>query len=252
MKGTPLAGTLAAIALSCVLGGSAAADQSYTVAGRDSFAIGAGDIRSDVTYAGTQTLSIRRHGKVTRYTAKVTYTRSDGNAASDATSRYVADVLPSGETVDSADGDPDYLTVLNQPFAAQLDPQTLADLRSLRGALPFDFPSPFTGSSLHGYLEHTGNGMLGPRRAIGVRFESTGPMSGSLPDRPGMKLVGKIAMRGTAYYDAATALLLELKTTVTITGTVSNRTGGDPVTIVYDRTIRADLPHASENARKGP
>ena len=66
--------------------------------------------------------------------------------------------MATGEALDSADHDPDYLTVLNQPFAAQLDRQTVDDLRHLKGALPFDFPSPFTGSSLHGYLQHVSGG----------------------------------------------------------------------------------------------
>jgi len=221
---------------------AAGTEQAYNVAGKDSFSIGAGDIRSEVSYAGKQTLSLRRRGKTTRYEARVTYTRSDGAASSDATGTYVADVLPSGDTLDSANGDPDYLTVLNQPFAARLDPQTLVDLRRLRGALPFDFPSPFVGSTLHGHLAHLPAGPLGTRKAIGVRFEAAGPMKGALPDRPGLTLDGKISMRGNAYYDARDAMLLALETTVTITGFVSNRSGKDPVTIVYHRSIRAALP----------
>ena len=63
-------------------------------------------------------------------------------------------------------------------------------------------------------------------------------MKGQLPDRPGLTLAGTIAMRGTAYYDANSALLLALDTTVTITGNVSNRSNNDPVTIVYSRIIR--------------
>ncbi|GAC1300609.1 MAG: hypothetical protein NVSMB19_07450 [Vulcanimicrobiaceae bacterium] len=233
--------TLVTFAFVSALEATALADQRYTVSGKDSFAIGAGDIRSEVSYAGTQTLKMTRHGKLTRYRAHVVYTRSDGTAATEATSDYVADVLPSGEARDTADHDPDYLTVLNQPFAAKLDRQTLSDLQHLDGALPFDFPSPFTGSSLHGYLKHIGNAPLGPHRSIGVRFESAGTMKGALPDRPGMTLTGTIAMRGTAYYDVENALLLALDTTVTITGTVSNRSSNDPVTIVYARTIRADV-----------
>jgi hypothetical protein len=71
-------------------------------------------------------------------------------------------------------------------------------------------------------------------------------MKGELPDRPGLTLVGTIAMRGTAYYAIDTALLLALETTVTITGNVSNRSGKDPVTIVYARTIRAEIPALPE------
>lgn len=245
-----LATALGALAILVALRAPALADQRYAVSGKDSFSIGAGDIHSEVSYRGTQTLKMVHHGKVTRYAAHVTYTRNDGGAQSGATSDYVADVLPTGEARDTADRDPDYLTVLNQPFSAQLDRQTLADLQHLEGALPFDFPSPFTGSSLHGYLKHIGNGMMGPHRSIGVRFESAGAMKGALPDRPGLTLTGTIAMKGTAYYDLDSALLLALDTTVTITGKVSNRSSNDPVTIVYARTIRADVPHVTESAGK--
>jgi hypothetical protein len=59
-------------------------------------------------------------------------------------------------------------------------------------------------------------------------------------------------MRGTAYYDGATALLLALDTVVTITGNVSNRSNKDPVTIVYSRTIRAGLQTKSERTAATP
>jgi hypothetical protein len=59
-------------------------------------------------------------------------------------------------------------------------------------------------------------------------------------------------MRGTAYYDIDTALLLALETTVTITGNVSNRSGKDPVTIVYARTIRAEVPARAERTAGQP
>lgn len=252
MKRAPLAASLLTMILVALPHAVLASDQTYVVTGKDSFAIGAGDIRSEVTYSGTQRLRISRHGKTMRFKAHVVYTRSDGTAQIDATGEYVADVLPSGETLDYADHDPDYLTVLNQPFSAQLDRATLGDLQHLAGPLPFDFPSPFTGSSLHGYLQHIGNAPIASRRAIGVRFESAGPMKGGLPDRPGLTLVGTIAMRGTAYYDLNSAILLELDTTVVITGNVSNRSGKDPVTITYARTIRADAPRAVQSAGKAP
>jgi len=218
-----------------------ATERSYAVSGKDIFSIGAGDISSEVSYAGTQTLSLQHRGTIVRYVAHVTYTRTDGVASSGASAEYVADVLPSGDMLDSADRDPDYLTVLNQPFAARLDLATLKDLQHLAGALPFDFPSPFTGSSLHGHLVHLPAGTIGKRRAIGVRFEAAGPMSGELPDRPGMTLRGTIAMRGNAYYDDGDAMLLSLATIVTISGNVSNRSGKDPVTIIYRRNIRASV-----------
>jgi hypothetical protein len=245
-----LVGPIVVLFLCCARSGAHAA-QSYAVAGKDQFSIGAGDITSEVAYAGTQTLAITHHGKFTRMRARVVYKRSDGAASTDAVGDYVADLAPTGELVASADRDPDYLTVLNQPFAAELDRATLGDLKHLHGAVPFDFPSPFTGSSLHGYLQHIGSGGFGPRHVVGVRFEAEGPMKGALPDRPGLTLSGKIAMKGTAYYDTDSSLLLVLDTTVTITGNVSNRTGNDPVTIVYQRKISADEPRPVTQASAG-
>jgi hypothetical protein len=249
MKRAPFAAALTVLILLGEVRAGRAEQRAYVVAGKDSFSIGAGDIHSDVTYAGRQTLVLRRRGKLTRYAAHVTYTRSDGVASTDATGEYVSDVLPTGDMLDSADHDPDYLTVLNQPFAARLDLQTLKDLRQLTGSLPFDFPSPFTGSSLHGHLAHVRNGMVGPSHGIGVSFEAAGPMNGALPDRPGLTLSGTIAMRGNAYYDERDAMLLSLETTVTIKGNVSNRSGKDPVTITYRRSIRRDLLDRTQSAK---
>jgi hypothetical protein len=249
MKRAPLVASFFLVAVLWGPGALARAGQVYSVAGTDSFSIGAGDIQSEVSYSGTQTLSLHRRGRVLRYKAHVEYQRSDGSASTEAAGDYVADVLGSGETVDAADHDPDYLTVLNQPFAAQLDADTLKDLRHLKGSLPFDFPSPITGSALHGYLEHVADGPINGRQALGVKFEAAGPMRGQLPDRPGLTLEGAISMRGTAYYDVKTALLLALQTTVTIEGSVSNRAGKDPVKIVYDRTIRARRSDPAQTAR---
>jgi len=252
MKPVPVVWTAVILACLWETGAAAGAGQAYAVAGRDRFSIGSGDIQSDISYSGTETLTVTKRGRLIRLNAHATYTRSDGEASTDASGDFTADLLPTGETLDSADHDPDYLTVLNQPFAAQLDRQTLADLQHLHGAVPFDFPSPFTGSSLHGYLEHLGGGSIGTRRATGVKFEAVGPMRGELPDRPGLTLTGTIAMRGTAFYDVASALLLALDTTVTIRGNVSNRSGRDPVTITYARTIRAELPPGNQPAPAGP
>lgn len=243
---------LALVASLCRPETASAQGATYAVTGKDSFAIGAGDIRSEISYSGTQTLVMTHRGKSTRFHAHVSYMRTDGDASAHASADYVADVAPSGEMVASADRDPDYLTVLNQPFAAQLDRATLADLRRLKGTLPFDFPSPFTVSSLHGYLARLGSAPVGGRRSLGVRFEAAGPMQGALPDRPGLSLDGTITMRGTAFYDLDSALLLSLDTTVTIAGSVSNRTGKDPVTIVYTRTIKSVAPANGASAGKAP
>jgi hypothetical protein len=247
-----VAATFLALALAGALGAPArAADQRYLVSGRDSFVIGAGDIESEVQYRGTQRLTVTHRGKVSRYVAKVAYERNDQGAATSASADYVVDLLPNGDPLDAADHDPDYLTVLNQPFSAQLDPKTLRDLRDLHGSTPFDFPSPFTGSVIHGRLTALGTGILGPHQVAGVRFEAAGPMKGRLPDRPGLSLVGTIAMSGSAYYDLDSALLVWLDATVTISGTVSNRESNDPVTIVYRRTIRSDDQARASTAERG-
>jgi len=231
-----------AVALFYALGPAAQAAQTstwtYATIGSDDFSIGAGDVKSSVGYRGRQTLTIERHGERIRFRAHVRYTRSEASADHQLAANYVADVLPSGTLLSSSDRDPDYLTILNQPFAAQLDGPTLTDLSGLHGSLPFDFPSPFTGSSLHGYLQHVTAGPVKGHPSVAVRFEAAGRMRGALPDRPGLSLGGTIAMRGTAYYDRRTAVLLVLDTTVTISGNVSNRTSRDPVTIVYARSIR--------------
>ena len=229
---------------------AALADQTYSVSGSDTFVIGINDIHNDVLYRGAETLTIVRRGQATRYVAKLDCTRTEQGADSNEKADYVADILPSGEQLDAADHDPDFLTILNQPFSVQLDRATLGDLRALHGSLPFDFPSPMTGSALHGLLESAGSGLIGSRRALGVKFRAGGPMRGALPERPGLVLLGNIVMRGTAYYDVDTALLLALEATVTITGKLTDRGSPDPVRIVYKRTLRALEPASRDSPIK--
>ncbi len=218
---------------------AASGDQTYATSGSDDFTIGAGNGGSVVRYTGTQTLHVHKRGKLLRYSARLSYTRGADGDERRGEATYVADVLPSGELAGASDHDPNYLTVLNQPFAAQLDAAALADLRRLRKPLPFDFPSPFTGSSLHGFLQRRPSLAFGKRRTVAIRFEAAGTMNGALPDRAELVLAGTIAMRGTAYYDVASQLLLALTTKVTISGTVSNGTHDDRVRIVYARSLRA-------------
>lgn len=228
-----------ALALSGELfAGQARAGQAYTVTGKDSFTIGGGDIESEVDYRGTETLNVIRHGKVTRYVAHVEYMRTEAGASTAQRGSFVLDVLPSGEELDSANHDPDYLAVLNQPFAVQLDGATLAALRGLSGTLPFSFPSPFSTTPLRGYLVRISGDRHGAERLIGLRFSAAGPMRGALPDRPGLTLYGAIEMHGSAFYGEDANMLLSLDATVTISGNVGNRSGKEPVKIVYRRTIR--------------
>jgi hypothetical protein len=220
----------------------AAADQTYSVTGKDTFTIGTGDVRSEISYSGRESLR-RRHGKaVTVYTATARYLRVDQGAASHVGASFVAEMAAGGEQHDLDDRDPDYLTVLNQPFAVQLDAATLRDLARLRNDVPFDFPSPMTGSSLRGRLRRVGAGIVSGAPALGVSFTAGGPMRGALPDRPKLSLNGRIRMQGQAYYRMEDALLVMLDATLTISGNLTNPDQTDEVTIVYRRTIRALKP----------
>ncbi len=179
---------LAVASLGCVLlAGSARAATptlTYDVAGSDTYAVGDADAQSQITYRGTQTLAIRREGGKTFFDASIRYTRVDQGATSSAKATFSAEVSADGEQHDLEDDDPDYLTVLNQPFAVQLDPQTLRDLAHLQAVVPFSFASPLTGSMLHGRLRRAGAGPVDGMQATGVGFDAEGPMSGALPGPP--------------------------------------------------------------------
>lgn len=234
---------LAVASLGCVLlAGSARAATptlTYDVAGSDTYAVGDADAQSQITYRGTQTLAIRREGGKTFFDASIRYTRVDQGATSSAKATFAAEVSADGEQRDLEDDDPDYLTVLNQPFAVQLDPQTLRDLAHLQAVVPFSFASPLTGSMLHGRLRRAGAGPVDGMQATGVGFDAEGPMSGPLPGRPSLAMSGRIHMRGTAYYRTADAVLLMLDATLTVSGNLANPAQTDRVTIVYRRRIRA-------------
>jgi hypothetical protein len=230
---------------------SALADQLYHVSGKDSFTVGTGDLRGDIAYDGTETLSIQHNAKAARYSAKVRYIRVDQGASSDAQASFVALVLPSGEQLDADDHDPDYLAILNQPFSVQLDASTLDDLEHLQGSVPFTFPSPITNSTLAGAIRHTGDALVNSERTLGILFSAAGPMNGPLPDRPSETLHGTITMSGTAYYNRKTALLDALDATMTITGTLQARDGTkQPILITYRRTIRKTNSLPLKEARR--
>ena len=221
----------------------AAADQHYSIAGSDRYQIGAAQIQTHIDYHGSETLSITRGTRgSTHYLARASYRRSDQSGSQSEAARFDALMSPSGEQSDQQNADPNYLTVLNQPFSVALDASTLRDLARLRGHVPFDFPSPMTGGTLHGYLSRGDESMVAGRRAIGVRFEATGPMRGPVPDHPAMSLNGTIHMNGVAYYDVSSALLLALDATLNIAGNLAERSTGNPtpVLIVYKRSIRAE------------
>jgi hypothetical protein len=216
--------------------------QTYTIEGEDSIQIAGKPAHATVVYAGTQRLTIQRQGNGTYFKATVSYNRREGAAATHGTGAFATTISANGEQHDETDGDPDYLTILNQPFSVELDAPTLRDLRSLTRAVPFDFPSPMTGAPLHGSLRRLPDGTLNGRRVLGIAFAARGPMSGALPDRPQLALSGEITMNGTAYYAYADALLLALDATLQIAGRVADAGRNAPVTIVYKRTIRPQTP----------
>lgn len=217
------------------------ADQRYMVSGNDRYRIGQADIQTNITYSGTQTLSVRRDGPQRRFTAQAHYTRADATGKIPAQATFVQVMTAQGELRDSADLDPDYLTVLNQPFAIELDEPTLHDLLHLRGRVPFAFPAPMTGGTLNGYLERGSVARVSGRPALAVDFDATGPMRGPLPDHAGMAISGTMRMQGTAYYAVrGDPLLLALNETLTISGMLHSRGQDSPVTITYSRTIKAD------------
>jgi hypothetical protein len=212
--------------------------QTYTIDGHDVFRISGRNLRSAIAYTGVERLKIQRLPGATRFEATATYDRDDGTQHGRSTASFGATMTPAGDMRDEVDRDPDYLTVLNQPFSVQLDPATMRDLHGLRGAVPFDFPSPMTGAVLHGSLRRLPDGTLHGVRVLGVAFAARGPLNGALPDRPDMALGGTIVMIGTAYYAYSDALLLALDATLQIDGNVTNTGSNDTVSIVYKRTIR--------------
>jgi hypothetical protein len=237
---------LAAVASAAV----ARADQAYTVQGQDTFLDGNRDVHSSTVYRGVQRLSITRSGAATIYNARVEYDRTGEGGKQHQRASFSSTLLPSGEQKDGPGDDPDYLTVLNQPFAVQLDAPTMRDLAHVRRAVPFDFPSPMTGATLHGSLRRLADAMVGTRRAMGIAFEAKGPLHGALPDHPAMQLAGTITMKGTAYYDYGSALLLALDATLAIDGNLDDTAHRSPVSIVYTRSIHS--AEGSEAARIVP
>ncbi len=214
--------------------------QTYMIDGSDAFRIAGRQLQSLVTYTGIEHLSFQPAVHGTIFNATVTYAKNDGTGTTHERAAFAMRMLPSGEIRDERDNDPDYLTILNQPFSVQLDALTMRDLHGLAQAIPFDFPSPMTGAPLHGTLRRRTDGTLNGVRVLGIAFSASGPLSGTLPDRPSLALTGNITMMGTAYYAYADALLLALDATLLIEGKVDGgaQTGNDVVTITYKRSIR--------------
>ena len=229
----------------------AVADQSYDVSGIDSYTIGASVPATQIGYTGTQHLTVVKNGSTVRYEAQARYTRTADSTKASARATFVQELV-GGAFQDRTDDDPDFLTILNQPFAVQLDATTLHDLRSLRGSVPFQATSPLGSSVLHGFLRPSAGGRVNGKRVVGVRFEADGPMSGPLPERNDTQIAGTIRMDGTAYYAVDSALLMGLDATLTITGKLVDRSNSVPVKIVYRRDIRATSTSQSWNEARTP
>jgi len=233
-----LAGTFALVTAVAVVAATARADQEYVVNGHDTFRTANGEMRSETVYRGVQRLTITRSHGSTTYDARVEYDRDGDGGRQHQRASFTATLLPSGQQQDGVTNDPDYLTVLNQPFAVQLDAPTMRDLAHVKRPVPFDFPSPMTGATLHGTLRRLPDATVAGTRAMGVAFEAKGPLHGALPDRPRVQLAGSITMKGTAYYAYANALLVALNATLGIDGTVDDAASKAPISIVYARSIR--------------
>lgn len=218
---------------------AAATGHNYAVTGEDTYSIGKALSRTHIFYRGTEVLDVADNAQGRRYDAQAAYTRTDEAGTANAHAHFTQEMLRDGSFEDGSDDDPDFLTILNQPFAIQLDARTLTDIERLRGLVPFAAASPLGGSRLSGHLSAAPPGLVHGQSAIGVRFAAGGPMTGTLPDHPDALLSGTMRMNGTAYYGAQGALLLALDATLTIDGTLQDGKDSIPVKIVYRRFIKA-------------
>ncbi len=228
----------------------AAADELYAVQGNDTFVIGA-QTASSAAFNGSEDLRVAKTPTTTRYSVDARYTRSDQNGTTPSRAHFVQELDPSGSFLDRENDDPDALTILNQPFAVQLDGATFDQLDQLRGALPFSANSPVGGGTLRGSLQRATDGMVDGVPAVGVRFVAVGTMRGALPDHPNVAVRGTVKMDGTAYYSRRSGLLVALVAKLSIDGKLRDSKVVTPVHIVYARTIRADdeLPGWAEASR---
>jgi hypothetical protein len=212
----------------------------YRIAGDDIYRVGQTPTVARIVYSGTQTLSEAPAGHSIRFVARAECKRTDAAGTSPEHARFVQEILPDGSVRDVIDDDPDFLTILNQPFAVQLDAATIHDLRQLRAPVPFAAASPVGGGNLRGMLQPGTPGIIGGRRVIGVRFVAEGAVEGPLPGRAA-SIDGHIHLDGVAYYDVGQALLLALDARLTIDGTLmTGRLAPVPVRIVYRRAIKSE------------
>jgi hypothetical protein len=226
------------VALALATAASARAGDTYDVSGNDTYQIGNNAQPTVISYSGTQDLAVARSNQDHRFVCDARYTRTDGTSKVTMHARFVQEMERDGSFDDMSDEDPDFLTILNQPFAIELDPHTLRDVRTLRGEVPFEATSPLGGARLTGMLRPAQPGVVRGHPVVGVHFSANGPMTGTLPEHADAKLEGTIHMDGTAYYAENQALLLALDATLTIAGQLGNNNATVPVRITYHRVIR--------------
>jgi len=205
---------------------------------------------SRVSYAGTERLTVTRHGKQVRFEARALYTRNGPDGKSRGDARFVQ-VLSSSGLEDRVDSDPDFLTILNQPFAVWLDKTTLADLRMLRSRVPFSASSPLGDATvLRGFLRPGASGPIDGRPTVAVRFEAAGAISGDLPGHADGAVSGTMRMDGTAYYAIESAMLMALSVTLTLDAhlTQAHQSASVPLHITFhlQRVTERLLPQLRE------
>jgi hypothetical protein len=218
------------------------ADLYYDASGDDLYRIKTSAAVSKVSYAGSERLSVRQEGHAWIFETKAQYARSGPDGATHNDADFVQVLTPDGSFEDRLDQDPDFLTILNQPFAIRLDPATLRDLRGLHGAVPFAATSPLGAEGvLHGFLRRAPGGPVDGHPTAAVRFEAAGAMTGPIPGAGQTLVSGTMRMDGTAYYSVDTAMLMALTVTLTLDARLAQGRPwfSVPVRIVYRRSLRA-------------
>lgn len=213
------------------------AEFRYRTSGDDLYRVGTA-APTHIVYSGTQSLVVARSGSSVRFVAQADCTRDAPGSRTTETARFVQDLLSDGSFQDRVDDDPDFLTILNQPFAVRLDAATVRDLRELRAPVPFSAASPVGGGSLDGALRPGASGILDGRPVVGVQFQAEGAVHGPLPGQTAAMIEGHIHLDGTAYYDTRASMLLSLEARLTIDGALNgSHLAAVPVRIVYNRSI---------------
>ncbi|HYL26606.1 MAG TPA: hypothetical protein VEW74_02160 [Candidatus Nitrosotalea sp.] len=214
----------------------------YETSGQDFYRIVPTGASSQVAYAGSQRLSIRREGSAWRFESRAQYTRTGPDGKSRGQADFVQTLEPDGAFEDRVEDDPDFLTILNQPFAVHLDATTLRDLRTLHGRVPFAATSPLGAQAvLHGFLRPAPGGPIAGHPTVAVRFEADGAMTGPSPGSAQTLVSGTMRMDGVAYYAIESATLFALNVTLTLDARLAQgrQAPSVPVRIFYRRSIRA-------------